>query len=131
MCGRDGKDQYVATRVPPAPDDRDRPRPQLNQPPVDAVPRRLRADLAEQFREPFCVDLGAELGVREDGLRLGSEQHAVRPHRVVQRLDAEPVAGQQQLLPPPVPEPEREHAVQVIHAVAAPLQVAAQQHLGV
>ena len=116
----------------PAPaDPHVRARPYLGEPPVDAVPRRRGPDLAEQLRQPLGVNLRAELRVREDGLGLGPEQHPVRLRRVVEGLDAQPVPGEQQFLPPPVPDTEREHAVQPAHAVRAPLQVAVQQHLGV
>jgi hypothetical protein len=69
--------------------------------------------------------------VRQDRLRLGTEEHAVRQRCVVQRLHTEPVSGQQKFLAPLVPDAEREHAVQPGHAVRTPLQVGVQHHLGV
>ncbi len=50
---------------------------------------------------------------------------------VVQRLDAEPVAGEEQLAALVVGDREREHAGEMVDDVAAPLLEAAQDDLGV
>jgi len=80
----------------------------------------------EQFAKAVRVHARLHAGMREDRLRLGAEQHPVLAHRVVQRLHPQPVAGEEQLLPPPVPDAEREHAVETLGKLVAPLQVSAQ-----
>ena len=59
--------------------------------------------------------------MREHRLQLGAEQEgAVIEQRVVQRLDAQPVARQEQGLAVAVPEREGEHAAKAVDAGLAP-----------
>ena len=106
-------------------------RPDLTQAPVDAVPGRAGPDRGEQLGDAVGVQLGPEAGMGEDRLRLRPEQHAIRGPGEAQRFDPQPVPGQEQLLAGPVPDGEREHAVQPRQAALAPLQPGPQQHLGV
>ena len=55
----------------------------------------------------------------------------VRRDGVVQRLDAEPVAHQQQPAPRLVPEREREHAAKTVNGLLSPLFVRVDDHFGV
>ncbi len=62
-----------------------------------------------------------EAAVGKDGFQLGPEQErAVVEQRVEQRLDAEPVAREEQHIPVPVPQREGEHAAEAIDAALAP-----------
>ncbi len=70
-------------------------------------------------------------GVLQDRLDLRREDHAGAALRVVQRLDAQAVARQEQLLVRRVPQREGEHAGEVGDHLLAPLLVTAQDHLGV
>ena len=70
--------------------------------------------------------------VGEQRLQLGAEKkRAVRERRVVERLDAEPVAREEERLPVAVPEREREHAAEALDAALAPRLPRMHDHLGV
>jgi hypothetical protein len=70
--------------------------------------------------------------VREQRLQLGREdQLAVRQNGVLERLDAEPVAGEEQGLLRLIPEREREHAAEVRDAGLAPFLPGMDDDLGV
>jgi hypothetical protein len=67
------------------------------------------------------IDAPLQRAVRQQRLELGAEQQVpVRQQRVVQRLHAEPVAREEQRLPVLVPQREREHAAEAVHAGFAP-----------
>src|SRR3546814_8368679 len=55
-----------------------------------------------------------EIGMREERLDLGSEEQRGAGLDVVERLDAEAVAGEPQRALAPVPDGEREHAVEAL-----------------
>src|SRR5437764_4816718 len=55
-----------------------------------------------------------------DGGQLGREREPASQHRVVERLLAEPVARQNQLVLDAVPEREREHAVEPVERRGLP-----------
>src|SRR2546425_2996161 len=65
------------------------------------------------------------------GLQLRREPDPPRCGGDVQRLDAEAVAGQEQRSRGRVPDREREHATQPLHALRAVLLVEMQDRLGV
>ncbi len=70
--------------------------------------------------------------MRDQRLQLRAEQQQpARQQRVVQRLDAEPVAGEEERLAIPIPQREREHAAEPLDAVLAPLLPGMNDHLGV
>ncbi len=102
---------------------------QLEHAPVDGVAGGLGE--GQQLGYALGVDGGADLGVGQDGLGLGAEQHAVPGGPVVERLDPHPVADQQQFLGARVPECEGVHAVEPGGEVLAPLEVGVEGHLGV
>ena len=77
------------------------------------------------------VDLARDLAVLQQRAHLRREGQRSVVERVEQRLLADAVARQQQLLAAPVPEREREHAVQVLDAGGAVLLVEVRDHLGV
>src|SRR5262245_27063103 len=94
---------------------------------------RLR-DVAERKVLLDClrVDLTPERRVLEEPFELGGEgELAARQRRVVERLDPEPVAGEQQRFAIPVPKREVEHAAEALHAVLTPLFPRVDDHLGV
>ena len=65
---------------------------------------------------------------------LSSEPKSSVPspqQRVVHRLDAQPIAGEEQRLAVAVPEREREHAAKARHALLAPGLPGVDDHLGV
>ena len=74
----------------------------------------------------------AQRGIeREQRLDLGGEHELARVLDVVEGLLSELVARREQALAPLVPDREREHAAQAVHAGVAPLFVAWTDHLGV
>ncbi len=88
--------------------------------------------------QPLPVGLGHELGVGEHGLGLRREQHpSAGRTRVVERLDAEVVAGQHEPRPgggsalAQVEDRQCPHAVEAGEAVGPPLEVRVQHDLGV
>ena len=101
---------------------------------VDALEQRLRAGeipRGQQFRQPVLVRAGLDEPAREDRLDLRGEEQAVAGTRPVERLDAEPIAGEQQPPRRRVPDREREHAAEAVDAVVAPLLVGVDDRLGV
>ena len=88
-------------------------------------------DEGEDLAQP--VEVHGALGDRvgQDGLRLRSEEHPVLRRVVVKRLDAHPVADHDELLLAGVPDRERVHAVEPLRDRLGPLEVAAQNYLGV
>jgi hypothetical protein len=79
-----------------------------------AVGQILGQGFGHQFR---CRALG------QQRLQFRAEQHPVRPPEHIQRLDAQPVAGQDQAPLAPVIQSEGKHAVQVPQAVQAPSRI--------
>lgn len=69
--------------------------------------------------------------VGEDGLGFRAEEHSSRGRVVVEGLDPETVADEEEFLACGVPDGDGVHAVQAAHEVGAPLEVSAQRHLGV
>ena len=67
----------------------------------------------------------------EDRLDLGTEDQAARQLCVVQRLDADPITGQEQLLPPSVPDRQGKHAVEALDASRPVLLVQMDDRLGI
>ena len=97
---------------------------------VDRVGRRdveQRQVGVERIGAPFA----RHLRILEQRLDLGSEHHARRELGVVERLDAEAVAGEQQPPRRAVPHREGEHAAEAVDAALAPLLVAVDDDLGV
>ncbi len=81
--------------------------------------------------EHLGVDLGPHPGDGEERLDLRGEGDAVRRPGVVERLDPQPVAGEEEPAPRAVPEGEGEHAVQERQKGVAALLVEPQEDLGV
>ena len=105
------------------------------QQPLDTREDRLapRGELElQQLIGGFGADL---LGVattgaqtqRHDGLGFGREDHALRLDGVVERLDAEGIAGQDHAVPDRIVQREREHATHVFEEVEAVPVVERQQ----
>jgi len=69
--------------------------------------------------------------VLEDRLDLGTEQQGPGQDGVVQRLDADPIARQEQLAAPAVPDRQGEHPFESMQEVRPLLLVEVQQRLGV
>src|SRR5207247_1155414 len=63
--------------------------------------------------------------------QLRAEDERTRVPRVIERLDAEMVAGEEELAPPAVPQREREHAGDAVEQPSAPLTPAVDQHFAV
>ena len=100
----------------------------------DALEERLGkgAELeAQVLFERFAVELARVVRMLEDALDLGSEDEAAVLLRVIERLDAEEVAGAEQLARVAVPDGEREHAAQAVEHAFAPCQIAREQDFGV
>src|SRR5881396_2603272 len=127
-----GRQLPVAARPDPLPG-RPRQRPPGEQR-FDVAEERLRSGHRARGEE-----LGNDRGVerrpaREGGqnrLDLRREQELVPRERVVQRLDAEPIAREEQPPPGPIPEREGEHAIQALDAALAIVFVRVHDRLGV
>ncbi len=85
----------------------------------------------EQFRERGLVGFRPHEAAFEDRLDLRCEQQAVLGDRPVQRLDAQPIAGEEQPAAAGVPDREREHASKAMHAVVAPFLVGVHDRFGI
>ena len=72
-----------------------------------------------------------DVGVLEDRLDLRAEDEPVPGPRVVERLDPDPVARQQELAPPPVPQREREEPAEALDAARPPRLVTVDHDLRV
>jgi hypothetical protein len=93
---------------------------------------RIRdAQQVKKFPERGRVDLGRELRIGKERLHLGGEQEAPTVGDVIERLNANPVARDDEELLAPVPERECEHAVNVVEKSLAPHLIEPQDHLGV
>ena len=90
----------------------------------DVLQRQVRVD---RFRAPVA----RHVGVLEQRLDLRSERDAVPCRAVVERLDAQSIADEQQAAVRLVPEREREHAAESIDGRVAPLLVCVHDDFGV
>ncbi len=81
--------------------------------------------------ERLGVELLDEVGVLQQALDLRRVHERAVHLGVVEGLDAEMVAGSEQLAPVLVPDHEREHAADLLQQVHAPLLIAVQQHFRV
>src|SRR5207247_9912665 len=71
-------------------------------------------------------------GAHQETLDLGGEREERSRHSgVVERLDAQPIAGAEQTALRPVPDGEGEHPIEVSEAVPAPTSVGLKQNLRV
>ena len=100
---------------------------------ANALEKRLAAQ-AELEAEVVLqsVDIGLHRGQeRDQRFDLAREIEDAVDFRVVERLDAKPVAGAKQRVGRFVPQREREHAAEFLEAFDAPLLVRPQRDLGV
>ena len=91
---------------------------------LDAGEQRLRRGCREEgqvVEERLLVDLALLLRVGEQRLDLAAEGHPAVVPAVVERLLADPVADEPQLLLALVPHREGEHPAELLQAVDAPL----------
>ena len=111
--------------------------------PLGRVARLELANCAERCRgrrdvpeleirvERVPVELSMRQADNVECLQLRREPDSPGSGRDVERLDAEPVAGEEQRLLGRVPDGEREHAAQPLHALRPVLFVEMQDDLGV
>src|SRR3990172_1871191 len=86
---------------------------------------RVEGEVARQRAE---VDVPREVGSEDETLQLRGEQEPTRCDAVVQRLDPEPIAGEDEVAPTRVPEGDREHAPQRVDESRAVLLVEVNEH---
>ena len=102
--------------------------------PADSTEERLiRRQVArrQELRERRLVGASLDESALEDRLDLRSEEEPAADDRPVKGLDAQAIAREQK---PPlrrVPDREREHAAEAMHAVVSPLLVGVNDGLGV
>src|SRR5207302_1827050 len=78
------------------------------------------------------IEIALETRVLDQRLELRAEDKLpIREQRVIKRLHAEPVAGEEQRLAVAVPQRKGEHAAEALHAVFAPLLPGVNDDLGV
>ena len=77
------------------------------------------------------VDSPLEARLPEERLQLRPERELVVGQAVVQRLDPEAVASENQAVTARVPDRDREHAAQRMHKIEAPLLVQVYENFGV
>lgn len=111
-------------------------------PPGQPMPRRQFADPAKSraggptgqaqgIHQANRVQGAGNLGVGKNRLDLGAEQQPLLMTGVVQRFDPQAIAHQQEVTVAPIEHGKGEHAIEVVAALLAPLQVGVQYHLGV
>ncbi|MMZ63075.1 hypothetical protein D1872_253110 [compost metagenome] len=93
------------------------------------MPRRPSRPDDEDFRQSFRPDDGFHLRMLEDRLGLGGKDQRPVKLAVKQRFDAEPVAGETNVLSYAVPDRESEDAIQPVNAIRPPLDVGLEQYL--
>jgi len=101
---------------------------------ADALERRARragCPEREHLVQAGGIEGAGQLPAREQRLHLGAEVKVAGPLSIIQRQNAEPVAGEQQRSVAPVIDDEGELAVQPVEHRVAPLGVGVQQNLGV
>ncbi|CRR58565.1 hypothetical protein PAERUG_P45_London_17_VIM_2_12_12_04692 [Pseudomonas aeruginosa] len=100
---------------------------------LDLAERRLRSapGQRQEVDQADRVEPGGEFRMRQDGLDLRAEQQSLAVPRVIQRLDAQAVAHQQQVAVAAIEDGEGEHPGQVLATTLAPLQIGVQDHLGI
>ena len=107
------------------------PRRQDGDAPVDGA-RGGDAEPGEVFPDGGGVDLARHAAAGEQGVELGGEDQArVRQPGVVERLDAQRIAGGEEGVLPRVPDGEGEHPAQAWQAGRSVGGVGSEQHLGV
>src|ERR1700733_5186910 len=99
--------------------------------PAEQSPRRRGVPEGEWQSERIDIDRSPHQPAREDRLHFRREYQPTRGKRVVERLDAELVAGKKQASPSPVPDGESKDAVQMRRALLAIVFVGAKDDLGV
>ena len=109
----------------------ERSRRQLEDPLEHRLCGVIRQRVREEVHDAVAIRPSRQLRVDDEGLDLGREAEPLLRDRVVERLDAEPVARAEEASTSPVPDGEREHAVQAFEAALSPLRVRSEQHLGV
>ena len=122
-CGRSNLREVPVAVVgePPALPDQKMAGLELADLPVDRVRSR---DVEQRQVEAERLDVHRRTqAIGEERLDLGAEEEAVRELRDVQRLDPQPIAGQDEPAPGGVPERDGEHAVERAHEVEALLLV--------
>jgi hypothetical protein len=93
---------------------------------------RRRHPLVGEIRgQRVGIELARDRRVDEHRLQLGGEDDLIGEQRVVERLDAQPVARQHQRLRWGVPHREPEHPLQVLEGVPPPHLPRVDDHLGV
>src|SRR5205807_955473 len=80
---------------------------------------------------PRCLRRTPKLTVSEQRLDLGGEEELSAIVIVVQRFDAEGIAGEQESSPGPIPDRKRVHAAQPVHHVFTVFGVQMQKNLGI
>ena len=82
-------------------------------------PRGRNVEVGQVVVQGERIDLAGHAGGRQDALDLRGEGERGAVPPVIERLDAHPIARQEELLLRRVPDREREHSTQVAHAVLA------------
>src|SRR5689334_2420748 len=77
------------------------------------------------------VERWPELGQAREGLDFGGEREYARGLKVVERLDTDPVPGQEESAARLVPDREGEHSAKPLDTTLAPLLVGVDDCLGV
>ena len=104
---------------------------QLFQPAQDRAGSRHHTVQAQVVVQPGRIEAGVHPRGAQQRLRIRGKAEKARALRVVQRLDSQPVAGQEQLLRVHVPDGEGEHPGQLFDAGWPPLRVRLEDDLGV
>ena len=94
-------------------------------------PRGRDELVGEEVVDRLEIPLHRNGGVGDDRLELRAEHHTLEAIIDIQRLDAQPVPGEEQLARPGVPDGKGEHSVESFHARRAPLLEGVHDGLGV
>src|SRR5215472_4453710 len=92
---------------------------------------RLPGYVVECLRKNFDIEPAANPGKGEECLQLRCKCNCAVVKTVMQRLDAEPIAGNEQLLIAGIPDGKCPHPVEAQLTVGAPLCISSGDNLGV
>src|ERR1035438_5867824 len=89
--------------------------------PAEHRERRGRREEAQVVIDGKILEIPWDVGMGQKGLDLGGEQKAARGPREIEGLDADAIAREKEAARSRVPDPDREHALEMVENGGGPL----------